>query len=204
MNVPNYPSNSHSSASNKPKLVPIANASQRGVSRQRQMANLIGESVKDAKEDIWNNQIVPGFLDMCANAMYTFIDYIFYRGERHGRSSRSELGDIRRRTDYAGASRSASKTGQDRYYDDSRSGRQYKWNEVVVQGTQQDAQRVWDALAERLEDQSEISVGDLFAAVGWPTCYNDFNMGWTTLDGCRITRIREGWWFDMTKPKRIS
>lgn len=202
--VPDYPSNSN--ASKKQKLRPVAEAKQKSPSKQQEIADIFTGSIKDARADIWNNQIVPGVMDMCANALYTIVDYIFYRGERHrGYGSSRDSGIARRRTDYAGASRSRAKTGNDDYYNDGRSstGRP-RWNEVVVQGNRQDAQRVWDTLAEKLDDNGQISVGDLFSAVGWQTTYTDFNAGWTTLDGCTFTSTREGWWFDMTKPKVLD
>lgn len=204
--IPNYPSNSNKQK--KMVLRKVAEASPMSTSKSKQIADIFTSSIEDARRDVWNNQIVPGIMDMCANALYTFVDYIFHpNGGGFSSGRRPFSRDIgARRRDYAGESarRNRAKTGDDGYYDDSGYGRRPRWDEVVVQGGRQDAQRVWDALVERLEDQGQISVGDLFATVGWPTSYNDFSKGWTTLEGCKVQVVNGGWWFNMTKPRNLD
>ena len=202
--VPDFPGNSHKSKEvARIRLKPKAVA--KGVKKtdpKEQFSEIFRGSIKDARSTIWQDQIKPGLIDLAAEAFYTLIDYIFYQGSRR---SRRYSGGAVVRTDYRTASRSSnrSKTANERYYDTSDRSKP-KWNEVVVDGTQKDAQLVWDILVEKLQDNQEVSVGDLFSAVGWDTAYTDFDMGWKSLDGCTITKTRDGWWFDMTRPRKLD
>ena len=203
--VPDFPSNSHKSkdaANGKIRLKPKPVA--KGIKKsdpKEQFSEIFKGTMRDARSTIWKDQIKPGLIDMAADAFYTLIDYIFYQGSR--RSRRSSGGAIVR-TNYSEVStRNRSKTANERYYDTTDRTKP-KWNEVVVEGSQKDAQLVWDILVERLEDNQEVSVGDLFSAVGWDTAYTDFDMGWKSLDGCQITKTRDGWWFDMTRPRKLD
>lgn len=92
-----------------------------------------------------------------------------------------------RRVDYHQSSRSRSLQVEDLIFD-----------------TKGDATDVIEHLAESIEKYGQVSVADLYSAVGIQPKYTDERWGWTTLDAFELRSSREGWIIVSDSPEPIK
>lgn len=73
----------------------------------------------------------------------------------------------------------------------------------IVFGTQQDAELVLGNLIERINEYRITSLGDLKEMAGQNTLPSDEAYGWTSLDGARISKVRDGYVLELPRPVLI-
>jgi len=76
----------------------------------------------------------------------------------------------------------------------------------LVFGTIADAERVLAGLYDALNEYRVVAVGDLYELAMLPstaTSISDNALGWTSLDGARITKARDGYCLELPRPSHI-
>lgn len=73
----------------------------------------------------------------------------------------------------------------------------------VVLPTQERAEDVLAYMYDLLNQYSQVAVGDLYEAAGLTPEPHHNAIGWTTFDGTRVTKQRNGYCLELPRPKRI-
>ncbi len=73
----------------------------------------------------------------------------------------------------------------------------------IVFGTVQDAELVLANMYERINEYRIASLGDLKEMANQPTTPSDEAYGWTSLDGARISKVRDGYALELPRPTLI-
>lgn len=73
----------------------------------------------------------------------------------------------------------------------------------IVFGSQQDAELVLANMYERINEYRIASLGDLKEMANQPTAISDEAYGWTSLDGARISKVRDGYVLELPRPTLI-
>ena len=73
----------------------------------------------------------------------------------------------------------------------------------IVFGSMQDAELVLANMYERVNEYRIASLGDLKEMSNQPTTPSDEAYGWTSLDGARISKVRDGYALELPRPTLI-
>ena len=86
-----------------------------------------------------------------------------------------------------------------------RSGRDvgyYRDKEPIVE-TRYDADIVLEELNDCLAEYDQVTVGDLYDALGFDSEHTDYKWGWVDLSTATIRKVRDGWLIDLPRPSRL-
>lgn len=161
----------------------------------------IGEEIKDAKSYILFDVIVPSIKEMIVDAVENAVEMIFGVTGR-GRRSRSSS-SAPEKTSYQAYYKSKSetrRTSRDVYpsEDDKYEGKEFIFD------TKGDAEMVLDTLLEILDQYPQVSVADLYDAVGRTPDFTDYKFGWTNLKSAYTKRVRDGYLLVLPRPIPIE
>jgi hypothetical protein len=76
------------------------------------------------------------------------------------------------------------------------------YNDIVF-GSLQDAEVVLAGMYALLNDYRIVALGDLKEMSNQPTAPSDNGFGWMSLDGARISKVRDGYALELPRPTRI-
>lgn len=199
-----YKSNSNSSREKeKEKDIPkkkniekVTKGAARTKKKSKFLDSFIAEDVKDVKDYLIGDVLVPTIKNTIAEMVSNGVDMALFGEVRHGRK-KSQRGN---RTPYRD------------YYDrrddrrrESRRGAAYDFESVIVE-SRGEAELVLDRMDEIIDNYDSVSITDLYDLVGYDGGkYTDSKYGWTSLRGVDITRLRDGSYeIVMPAPKQID
>ena len=197
-----YKSNSNSSRE-KEKDIPkkkniekVTKGTARTKKKSKFLDSFIAEDVKDVKDYLIGDVLVPTIKSTIAEMVSNGVDMYLFGEVRHGRK-KSQRGN---RTPYRD------------YYDrrddrrrESRRGAAYDFESVIVE-SRGEAELVLDRMDEIIDNYDSVSITDLYDLVGYDGGkYTDSKYGWTSLRGVDIERLRDGSYeIVMPAPKQID
>ena len=199
-----YKSNSNSSREKeKEKDIPkkkniekVTKGTARTKKKSKFLDSFIAEDVKDVKDYLIGDVLVPTIKSTIAEMVSNGVDMYLFGEVRHGRK-KSQRGN---RTPYRD------------YYDrrddrrrESRRGAAYDFESVIVE-SRGEAELVLDRMDEIIDNYDSVSITDLYDLVGYDGGkYTDSKYGWTSLRGVDIERLRDGSYeIVMPAPKQID
>ena len=199
-----YKSNSNSSREKeKEKDIPkkkniekVTKGAARTKKKSKFLDSFIAEDVKDVKDYLIGDVLVPTIKSTIAEMVSNGVDMALLGEVRHGRK-KSQRGN---RTPYRD------------YYDrrddrrrESRRGAAYDFESVIVE-SRGEAELVLDRMDEIIDNYDSVSITDLYDLVGYDGGkYTDSKYGWTSLRGVDVARLRDGSYeIVMPAPKQID
>ena len=199
-----YKSNSNSSREKeKEKDIPkkkniekVTKGAARTKKKSKFLDSFIAEDVKDVKDYLIGDVLVPTIKSTIAEMVSNGVDMYLFGEVRHGRK-KSQRGN---RTPYRD------------YYDrrddrrrESRRGAAYDFESVIVE-SRGEAELVLDRMDEIIDNYDSVSITDLYDLVGYDGGkYTDSKYGWTSLRGVDVERLRDGSYeIVMPAPKQID
>lgn len=199
-----YKSNSNSSREResekqtpkKKNIEKVTKGAARTKKKSKFLDSFIAEDVKDVKDYLIGDVLVPTIKSTIAEMVSNGVDMYLFGEVRHGRK-KSQRGN---RTPYRD------------YYDrrddrrrESRRGAAYDFESVIVE-SRGEAELVLDRMDEIIDNYDSVSITDLYDLVGYDGGkYTDSKYGWTSLRGVDIARLRDGSYeIVMPAPKQID
>lgn len=193
-------------AAQPPKKVIVPVASSKAVKRpasKRFFDFLFAESPKVILRNIATNVLVPR-----AKAGLEEAGNIFLASMMWGDPSNRPMSNVVKGTvirggvvNYAGLSNGQPGMSQAMHASPSReTGGNYR---DLVFGTLQDAEKVLANLYDLMNQYRIVAVGDLYELASQPTSPSDNGFGWTSLDGARISRARDGFVLELPRPSLL-
>ena len=206
-----YPSNSnrskiisHDESDQNQERKPAAKLEGIGPVRAKKRSRM--SKFKDAfiKEDagnvgsyLWNEILVPSFLDTVADAVNNATSMILFGDSSRGSRRRSPGSKIAYRSYYDDDRAYRRRAG--RYYDEER----YDYDELEFD-SKDDATDVLDNLISLLRSERVVSVADLYGLAGTKMRPVDENWGWTDLRGAYVHRSGRVWMIKLPRPCPID
>lgn len=190
-------------ADDKPKAVVQGKASTRSLFGKIGEIFTIG-NMKDARNYIISDVVVPGFLDMLYDSITRYAGKLIY-GDK-GIPARDKRRSIGGGTNYNGIVRLSdgeSIRSINKKKESSVSGI-YDYNEIELK-TRADAEMLLDAMTDFLESHDVITVADMYAMAHYEGGnYTDNNWGWADLKGARIERSFDGWILKLPRVRNLK
>ena len=180
----NYTSNSHKSKDEEKKKVPVKKVEKitgGSIKKKSLIAEvLISEDIKNVKDYILTDVLIPAVKKAISDAVTNGIDMILY-----GETSSNRKGSLSSKVSY----RSYYDRNNDRksYYAKSRN--EYSYDDVVID-TRGEAEEVLMKMDELIDIYGMVSVADFYDLVGVSSNYTDNNYGWTNIRGATVVRTR--------------
>lgn len=162
--------------------------------------DFIESEVKDVKESIFMDIIMPAIKNTIADGISTFVDMMLFgdsarvtRLDRGGRRG----GHISYNSMFESNPRNKVQT---------RSSRQHVGVAIddIILGSRVDAERVVQNLIDICSVYGMASVADLYDLVGYTAAYTDHKYGWHDINGYSISRVREGFLLNLPEPKPLD
>ena len=167
---------------------------------KRLKESIFAAGPKEVKESIVKDVIVPSLKDFFADTLYTVVDVALY-GRGGGRSSRGRKG--RKSSGGVIDYNKESTRRHDRERDSGRRSTGYSLDNIFFP-TREEADAVFDALVEELDDKGEVSVYYFYELAGITAAYTDQAWGWTSLEGTGYIRNEDGYALALPKPKLLN
>lgn len=159
--------------------------------------DFIESEVRDVKESIFMDIIMPAIKNTIADGISTFVDMMLFGDS--GRTIRNQRGrSPRGYTSYSSMFESSPKKVQT-----TRTRIGMSIDDVIL-GSRVDAEKVVRHLSDICEVYGMASVADLYDLVGYSTSYTDNKYGWHDISGYSITRVREGFLLNLPEPKPLD
>lgn len=200
-----YKSNSNSSreresekqAPKKKNIEKVTKGTARTKKKSKFFDSFIAEDVKDVKDYLLGDVLIPTIKSTLADMVSNGIDMALF-GEVRGRKKPSR----------GGSGRTPYRDYYDRRDDRRREYRRpaaYDYESVIVE-SRGEAELVLDRMDEIIENYDSVSITDLYDLVGYDGGkYTDSKYGWTSLRGVDIARLRDGSYeIVMPAPKQID
>lgn len=169
----------------------------------------LGDDAETVADYIVWDVLVPAAKNTIFDMFSGGIDMLLWGGRRGSshRSSRRDDRDSRTRVSYSGyydRGRSSRRDERDDR-DDRRStrGGRTRFDDIIIRN-RDDAERVLDAMVDRIEEYDEVTVSDFYAALDLPSEFVDTKYGWTDLSRATVRRVREGYIIDMPREKELD
>lgn len=188
MDINDYKSNSNASKEDRhiEKVVTQKVSTKKKNGLQKFAGNIISEDVKNIKDYVFLDVLIPTFKKAISDIVTNGIDIILY-GESRGQNRRN-IGD---RVSYR------------TYYDDARRNSaiqrpierasNYSYDDLIF-SSRQDAQAVLNQMLDIIDRYSFARVSDLMELAGVSgNPYTDNSYGWNSLNTAEIIRSRDGW-----------
>lgn len=193
-----YPSNSYrsKSESNEQKRKAIEPVAQGRASSGKSLGRKITETfisgdIKDVKEYILDDVIIPGIKDFISELITNGTDMLLYGSTRKSRKSKNN-GTTNYNSIYDGNRK------EERKKKDAVNRDIYDYNEIAFDDRAK-ATLVLDKLEDLLDEYKMVSVADMKEASGFQSDYTDNNWGWMDLSGAKIIRDRGEYILKMPK-----
>lgn len=150
--------------------------------------------------------LVPAAKDMAADAVSQGIERMIFGESRTGGRSRgrssSGVGGYVSYNRFGPNSRSAPAREEPRTM--SRKARvNHDFDEIIL-ATRHEADHVIERMFDVLSRYEVVTVEDLYNMVGITGSYTDAKWGWTSLQGARAIRDRNGYLLDLPKPEPVD
>ena len=176
----NYTSNSHKSKDEEKKKVPVKKVEKitgGSIKKKSLIAEvLISEDIKNVKDYILTDVLIPAVKKAISDAVTNGIDMILY-----GETSSNRKDSL------------SSKVSYRSYYDrksySAKSRNEYSYDDVVID-TRGEAEEVLMKMDELIDIYGMVSVADFYDLVGVSSNYTDNNYGWTNIRGATVVRTR--------------
>lgn len=220
---PEFPSNSDQTRkslapsgdpSDKKKLEPVVSQGGAKIKKppvaKRILHSIIQEDAKTITEHVLLDILAPGIRDLIANIAFGAINSALYgenRGRRPsapapggtsrgyrvsgGRGGYSAYSSVYTRDDFSpGEERSLSR----------RARASHDFAELLL-ASREEAHDILEKLNDQIELYDIATVGDLYNLAGVTATHVDENWGWSSLEGSRVMRASDGWYYlDLPKP----
>lgn len=157
----------------------------------------IKEDVGSVGSYIWDEILVPAFLDTVADAVNNATSMFLFGNSSSGSRRRSPGSKIAYGSYYDNDR--AYRRRRDRDYDD----RDYDYDELEFE-TKDDATDVLDNLIALLRGEKVVSVADLYGLAGTKMRPVDEDWGWTDLRGAYVHRSGRVWMIRLPRPCPID
>lgn len=163
---------------------------------------LFAESPRALGARVGRDVVVPRLKAAGEEAINSFVAGMFW-----GEGSSRPMGQIVKgtvlrggMTNYNGLSHMPSALNQARQANQTRIGGNYQ--DLVVP-TQQDAERLLAGMYDLLNEYRVVAIADLYELANISPQPSDNAYGWTTLDGSRISKVRDGYLLELPRPALI-
>jgi hypothetical protein len=182
----------------KPTVVAKGKVEKRSLFRTLK-EGIFAASPRDVKESIVHDVIFPAMRDFLADTAYTIVDVAIY-GRGGSRPSRGRSGRKRSGSGVFDYSKESTRRQEDR---DTRTSAGYRLDNIFFE-TRREADDVFDALVEELEEKGSVSVYYFYEVAGKTALYTDHNYGWTSLEGTRYKRSEDGYALVLPQPEKLK
>ena len=156
---------------------------------------------KEVKESIIKDVALPSLRDFFADVLYTVVDVAIY-GRGGGRTTRGRRGRVSKGSGVIDYNKESTRRA-DRDRDSGRRSSGYSFENLFFP-SREEADAVFDALAEELEDKGEVSVYYFYELAGVTAVYTDQAWGWTSLEGTGYIRNEDGYALALPRPKLLK
>lgn len=159
--------------------------------------HFLEDDVKDVKDYIIFDAIIPGIKNLCLDALEMF----FFGGTGGRRSSHRRRDDdhIAYNSYYKSAQYKRSRRDREEDDDD----RKVDYRDIVIKYSD-DAKAVVDELRDRIDKYDQVTVAELLDAVNITGKYTDNNWGWTRKEDIGIRRVSNGYLIDVPEAKLLD
>lgn len=163
----------------------------------------MAEDTKDVKSWLLMDVIIPGV----KNTILDILSMMFF-GEMNTRSRRDRRRDGY--TNYSAYYRGGSDSRNDRDYRRRRDRDDYYDSDDrvdfrnIVLRSRDDAERVINAMRDRIRDNGSVSVAELLDLIDVAGRYTDNNYGWDDERDIGIRRVSSGYLIDVAEPKYLD
>ena len=161
---------------------------------------VFAESPKALLAKVGKDVVVPRIRDGLRQTAVAFIDGMFYGNAAPPSNLLSQVGMRGGVVNYQAISGGLSGLQQARMANQSHVGGNYQ---DLVLPSQEAAEVVLANLFELLNQYRVIAIGDLNDLVGKTSTPSDNSYGWTSLDGARISKVRDGFLLELPRPSII-
>jgi hypothetical protein len=155
----------------------------------------ISEDVKNVKEYLIMDVLVPTIKKTIVDVVTDSVSMIFGMSPRRGDSK-------------------SSKVSYDRFYNRNESDRNaassnrtrngYSYDDIALE-SRQEAEEVLTRMDELVDTYGEVTVADLYDLVGVTCEFTDNNYGWTNIRNAKVVRLRDGkYMIDLPKALPIN
>jgi hypothetical protein len=158
---------------------------------QRLRGSIFVAGPKEVKESLIEDVIKPSIRDFIADGLYTIVDVAVYGKSSNRRrcGGRVVSRDSKSPIDFTQPSREKQR----------RRSSGYDFNNLYF-ADRYEADEVFDALVEELQDKGEVSVYYFYELAGVTAEYTDQSWGWTSLEGTGYNRGPDGVALALPKP----
>ena len=186
-------------SSDKPKAIAQGKVEKKSAFKKLK-ESIFAAGPKEVKESIVHDVIFPSLRDFFADTLYTIVDVAIYGrgGGRVGRGRRRKGSSSNGVIDY-----STESTRKRERRETGRSSAGYSLDKIFFD-TREEADQVFDALVEELEDKGEVSVYYFYELAGRSALYTDHAYGWTSLEGTGYVRGEDGYALALPQPKQLK
>jgi hypothetical protein len=171
------------------------NATTRKNEMRRLTDVFISEDVKNVKEYLIMDVLVPTIKKTIVDVVTDSVSMIFGMSPRRGDSK-------------------SSKVSYDRFYNRNESDRNaassnrtrngYSYDDIALE-SRQEAEEVLTRMDELVDTYGEVTVADLYDLVGVTCEFTDNNYGWTNIRNAKVVRLRDGkYMIDLPKALPIN
>lgn len=168
---------------------------------KRLKESIFAAGPKEVKESIIKDVVLPSLKDFFADTLYTIVDVAIY-GRGGGRVTRGRKGRGRSSGGVIDYNKESTRK-RDRDRDSGRRSTGYSLDNIFFP-TREEADQVFDALVEELDDKGEVSVYYFYELAGITAAYTDQAWGWTSLEGTGYVRNEDGYALALPKPKLLN
>lgn len=189
-------------ADEKPEKLTPAVKSGGVVSTKKSFAKQLSETfleedIKDVKDYIIFDAIIPGIKNLCLDALEMF----FFGGG--GGRSRGRSRD-KEKTNYTSYYKSEYKRSRRRGRDEDEYDEPKTDYRNIILKYAEDAKEVVDQMRGRIKEYGQATIADLFDLVDITGKYTDNNWGWTREEDIGIRRVSSGYLIDVTEAKVLD
>lgn len=164
--------------------------------------HFLEDDVKDVKEYIIFDAIIPGIKNLCLDALEMF--FFGGTGGRRRSGHRRDDDKVSYNSYYKSSyKRRSSRYSRDDDEDDDRDDRNVDYRDIVVKYSD-DAKAVVDELRGRIDKYDQVTVAELLDSVGITGKYTDNNWGWTRKEDIGIRRVSNGYLIDVPEAKLLD
>lgn len=161
--------------------------------------DFIESEVRDVKESIFMDIIMPAIKNTIADGISTFVDMMLFGESGKSRGAHAKNGRIiSYNSMYESNPRNKIQT--------SRSSSRVRVGQIddVILGSRVDAEKIVRYLQDYIDQYGLVPVSELYDAVGYDTSWTDHSYGWDDISGYSISRVREGFLLELPNPKPLK
>lgn len=194
----------------RPKVERVTSATaeqrKRGLGRKFKETFVAG-SLRDTAENVVIDTVVPAVRDMVYDAFEASIQSLIYGGSNRprGRGPAPSSYSGAPRINYQGMSTRPPTTAPPSNRMLSRRSRtRQDFAEIIIE-SRREADEVIEQMYEFLSRFGVVYLADLYALTGIPSSHVDYKWGWTSLQGSKVTKMRDGrFLLDIPEPEELQ